>query len=116
MRRAGLHDRKHLAPLDRYVARGSGRFRPPGLFGNLYTLVSDTAPRQIVSSIIGIGGMAGAIGGMFIAKLAGYILEKTGDYRLLFLIAACAYLVNLTIIHVLNPRLEPMKFEASRNG
>jgi len=82
-----------------------------GFSANLYTLVSDTAPRQIVSSIIGIGGMAGAIGGMFIAKLAGYILEKTGEYRLLFLIAACAYLVNLTLIHVLNPRLEPMKFD-----
>jgi ACS family hexuronate transporter-like MFS transporter len=83
-----------------------------GFSANLYTLVSDTAPRQAVSSIVGIGGMAGAIGGMFIAKLAGYILQRTGDYRLLFLIAACAYLVNLAIIHALNPRLEPMKFYA----
>jgi ACS family hexuronate transporter-like MFS transporter len=83
-----------------------------GFSCNLYTLVSDTAPRHAVSSIVGIGGMAGAIGGMFIAKLAGYILEKTGEYRLLFLIAACVYLVNLTIIHLLNPRLEPMKFDA----
>ena len=85
-----------------------------GFSCNLYTLVSDTAPRQIVSSIIGIGGMAGAIGGIFIATLAGFILERTGDYRLLFLIAACVYLVNLTIIHVLNPRLEPMQFDAAQ--
>jgi ACS family hexuronate transporter-like MFS transporter len=54
--------------------------------------------------------MAGAIGGMFIAKLAGYILQWTGQYRLLFAIAACAYLVSLLIIHVLNPRLKPMEF------
>ncbi|MBN1509614.1 MAG: MFS transporter [Sedimentisphaerales bacterium] len=79
-----------------------------GFSANLYTLVSDTAPRKVVSSIVGLGGMAGAIGGMLIAKLAGYILEWTGEYRLLFLIAACAYLVNLLIIHLLNPRLAPM--------
>ncbi len=87
-----------------------------GFSCNLYTLVSDTAPRQMVSSIIGIGGMAGAIGGMFIAKLAGYILQTTGKYQLLFLIAACAYLVNLAIIHALNPRLEPMKFTAQQTS
>lgn len=79
-----------------------------GFSANLYTLVSDTAPRQVVSSIVGIGGMAGAIGGMFIAKLAGYVLQWTGEYRLLFMIAAFAYLVNLLLIHLLNPRLEPM--------
>ncbi len=84
-----------------------------GFSANLYTLVSDTAPRQVVSSIVGIGGMAAAIGGMFIAKLAGYILEWTGEYRLLFLIAASAYLVNLAVIHVLNPHLKPMEFGAA---
>ncbi|MGA2172448.1 MAG: MFS transporter [Sedimentisphaerales bacterium] len=81
-----------------------------GFSANLFTLVSDTAPRQVVSSIVGIGGMAGAIGGMFIAKLAGYVLQWTGDYRLLFAIASCAYLVNLLVIHLLNPRLKPMEF------
>jgi ACS family hexuronate transporter-like MFS transporter len=85
-----------------------------GFSANLYTLVSDTAPRQLVSSIVGIGGMAGAIGGMFIAKLAGYILEWTGEYRILFIIAASAYLVNLLIIHLLNPRLKPMEFTAQQ--
>jgi ACS family hexuronate transporter-like MFS transporter len=81
-----------------------------GFSANLFTLVSDTAPRKVVSSIVGIGGMAGAIGGMFIAKLAGYILEWTGEYRILFIIAASVYLVNLLIIHVINPRLKPMEF------
>jgi len=82
-----------------------------GFSANLYTLVSDTAPRQLVSSIVGIGGMAGAIGGMFIAKLAGYILEWTGEYRILFIIAASVYLVNLLIIHLINPSLKPMEFD-----
>jgi MFS transporter, ACS family, hexuronate transporter len=83
-----------------------------GFSANLFTLVSDTAPRQVIGSIVGIGGMAGAIGGMLIAKLAGYILEWTGQYQILFAIASCAYLVNLLIIHLLNPRLKPMEFTA----
>ncbi|MCU0916745.1 MAG: MFS transporter [Planctomycetes bacterium] len=85
-----------------------------GFSANLYTLVSDTAPRAVVSSIVGIGGMAGAIGGMLYAKFTGYVLEWTGAYWPLFLIAACAYLVSLAVIHVLSPRLEPMQFEAPR--
>jgi len=84
-----------------------------GFSANLFTLVSDTAPRQVVSSIVGIGGMAGAIGGMFIAKLAGYVLEWTGDYRILFGIASCVYLINVVIIHAINPRLKPMEFAVS---
>jgi len=48
-----------------------------GFSANLYTLVSDTVPRRAVSSVVGIGGMAGAVGGMFMAKLVGYILDKT---------------------------------------
>jgi MFS transporter, ACS family, hexuronate transporter len=81
-----------------------------GFSANLFTLVSDTAPRRTVSSIVGLGGMAGAIGGMFIAKLAGYVLQWTGEYRILFAIAACVYLINLLIIHVINPQLKPMEF------
>ena len=81
-----------------------------GWSANLYTLVSDTMPRQSVSSIVGIGGMAGSVGGMFIAQLAGYILDTTGnDYRILFGIASSAYLVALVIIQCLVPRIQPME-------
>jgi ACS family hexuronate transporter-like MFS transporter len=79
-----------------------------GWSANLYTLVSDTMPRQTVSSIVGIGGMAGAVGGMFIAKLAGYVLEWTGEYLTLFIIASSAYLIALLIIQFLVPRLQPV--------
>lgn len=82
-----------------------------GFSANLYTLVSDTCPRHSVSSIVGIGGMAGAIGGMFISKLAGYVLEWTGSYHVLFAIASSAYLAALGIIHILLPKLEPMRFK-----
>ena len=56
-----------------------------------------------------IGGLAGAIGGIFIALIVGEILQKTGSYVPIFIIAGSAYLVALLIIHVLAPRLEPAK-------
>jgi ACS family hexuronate transporter-like MFS transporter len=80
-----------------------------GWSANLFTLVSDTFPRQAVGSVVGLGGMAGAIGGMLIAKLTGYLLQVTGSYVPVFLIAAFAYLIALGVIHLLVPRLEPAK-------
>ncbi len=76
---------------------------------NLFTLVSDTFPRQAVGSVVGLGGMAGAIGGMMIAKLTGYLLDATGSYVPVFLIASFAYLAALAVIHLLVPRLEPAR-------
>jgi len=64
-------------------------------------------PKQAVGSVVGIGGMFGAIGGMIISPLVGYILDRTGSYLPIFIIAASAYLVALLIIHLLAPRLEP---------
>ncbi len=78
-----------------------------GWSANLFTLVSDTFPKQAVGSVVGLGGTAGAIGGMLIAKATGYILQATGSYVPVFLIAAFAYLVALAIVHLLVPRLEP---------
>jgi ACS family hexuronate transporter-like MFS transporter len=78
-----------------------------GWSANLFTLTSDTFPRRAVGSVVGIGGMAGAIGGVLLSKGAGYILEWTGSYLTLFIIAGCAYLLALLIIQLLMPRLEP---------
>ncbi len=80
-----------------------------GWSANLFTTASDMFPRKAVGSVVGLGGMAGAVGGMLIAKLTGYILDATGSYLPVFFIAAFAYLVGLAIIHVLVPRLEPAK-------
>jgi ACS family hexuronate transporter-like MFS transporter len=77
-----------------------------GWSANLFTLTSDTFPRCAVGSVVGIGGMAGAIGGMLIALVVGEILQRTGSYVPIFIIAGSAYLVALTIIHLLAPRLE----------
>ena len=80
-----------------------------GWSANVYTLVSDTFPRQAVGSVIGFGGMCGAVGGMLIAKVTGYLLQTTGSYLPVFMIAGTTYLVTLAIVHVLSPRLEPAR-------
>lgn len=80
-----------------------------GWSANLFTLASDTFPRQVVGAVVGLGGTAAAIGGMLLAKLTGAILEFTGSYLPVFLIAASAYLVSLLVIHVMMPRLEPVQ-------
>jgi ACS family hexuronate transporter-like MFS transporter len=78
-----------------------------GFSANLFTLTSDMFPAQAVGSVVGMGGMAGAIGGMLIAKIVGYTLQWTGSYMLPFLIAGCSYLLALAAIQLLAPRLEP---------
>src|ERR1044072_1945981 len=81
---------------------------------NLFTTTSDMFPRRAVGSVVGIGGMAGAIGGMMIARLVGEILERTGSYVPIFIIAASAYLAALLVFHLLSPRLEPAKLEPQK--
>ncbi|MEP6850516.1 MAG: MFS transporter [Acidobacteriota bacterium] len=78
-----------------------------GWSANIFTLSSDMFPKQAVGSVVGIGGMMGAVGGMLISPLVGLILDKTGSYLPIFIIAASAYLIALLIIHLLAPRLEP---------
>jgi ACS family hexuronate transporter-like MFS transporter len=80
-----------------------------GFSANLYTLTSDMFPARAVGSVVGIGGMAGAIGGLFIATVVGHVLQWTGSYRVPFLIAGSAYLLALVIIHALVPTMEPAK-------
>jgi len=72
---------------------------------NLYTLPSDLFPRSAVGSVIGIGGTVGAIGGMIMAKYAGFVLDSIGSYTPLFAVAGSAYFLALGAVHLLSPRL-----------
>ncbi|MFV0624365.1 MFS transporter [Sphingomonas sp. ac-8] len=72
---------------------------------NLYTLPSDIFPRAAVGSVVGIGGTVGAIGGMLMAKYAGYVLDSIGSYVPLFAVAGTAYFLALLSVHLLSPRL-----------
>jgi MFS transporter, ACS family, hexuronate transporter len=78
-----------------------------GFSTNLFTLPSDMFPARAVGSVVGIGGMAGAVGGMLIAKIVAYFLQWTGSYAIPFLIAGSAYLVALAAIQILAPQLHP---------
>jgi ACS family hexuronate transporter-like MFS transporter len=51
--------------------------------------------------------MAGAVGGMLIAKVVGYVLQWTGSYLPIFIIAGSAYLTALLVVHLLVPRFSP---------
>lgn len=78
-----------------------------GFSANLFTLTSDLFPSRAVGSVVGIGGMAGAVGGMLIAQIVGHVLQWTNSYMIPFFIAASAYFVALLLIHKLSPKLEP---------
>jgi ACS family hexuronate transporter-like MFS transporter len=82
-----------------------------GFSANLYTITSDMFPARAVGSVVGMGGMAGAIGGWLIADVVGHVLQWTGSYMVPFAMAGCAYLVALAVIHLLAPRLEPARIE-----
>jgi ACS family hexuronate transporter-like MFS transporter len=93
-----------------------------GFSANLFTIVSDTIPRKAVSSVVGMGGTAGSVGGVGFALLIGRILDWTNavygkkDYLVPFLIAGSVYLLAAMIIHLLLPRLEPMTFDEERQS
>ena len=83
---------------------------------NIFTTASDMFPKRAVASVVGIGGMAGAVGGILIARIAGALLDhykalgsiETG-YYIMFIICGSAYLLAWTVMHLLAPRLEWVK-------
>jgi MFS transporter, ACS family, aldohexuronate transporter len=78
-----------------------------GWSANIYTLASDMFPRSAVASVVGFATMAGSFSGMFVAKAVGYILQRTGSYVPVFVMAGLAYLVAFGFVQVLAPRLKP---------
>jgi len=85
-----------------------------GFSANLFTTASDMFPGNAVASVAGLGGMAGGIGGMLIAKIVGYVLQQTQSYLIPFLICGFAYLIAVLVLHALAPRLRPAEFPGAR--
>jgi ACS family hexuronate transporter-like MFS transporter len=65
-------------------------------------------PRSAVGAVVGIGGMAGSVGGVLFALSTGWVLQITHSYTPLFVIAACAYLAGLLFLHTMAPGLRPV--------
>jgi MFS transporter, ACS family, hexuronate transporter len=83
-----------------------------GWSANIFTLASDMFPRRAVGSVVGIGGFAGAVGGIILSKTIGTVLQATGgNYVPIFLIAACAYMSALVVMHLLAPKLQPVDLD-----
>ena len=79
---------------------------------NLFTFSSDMFPKRAVGSVVGIGGMGGAVGGMFIALAVGQILTATGgSYVIIFAMAGTAYLLAFGVIHLLVPTITPVSLD-----
>ena len=72
------------------------------------TTASDLFPSHAVASVVGMGGMAGAVGGMSIANIVGHVLQATGSYFVPFQMAGTAYLIALGVMQVMVPRLQPV--------
>ncbi|AYL95452.1 MFS transporter [Mucilaginibacter celer] len=82
---------------------------------NIFTTASDMFPKKALSSVVGIGGMAGSVGGILFPLLVGNILEfykKAGHitvgYNIIFIICGCAYLLAWIIMHLLSPKMKPV--------
>lgn len=83
---------------------------------NIYTTASDVFPKSAVSSVIGIGGMAGSVGGILFPLIVGALLEKykaagniTAGYNLLFIICGSMYLIAWLIMHFLVPKARQVR-------
>ena len=77
---------------------------------NIFTMVTDLVPKQVVATVTGFATTVSTLGGMLMALLVGYVLNEAGNegYNIAFAIASCGYLVGIAIIHLLVPRLTPI--------
>ncbi len=76
-----------------------------GWSANLYSFVSDTMPKEAISSVVGLGGFVAYFTGGFVNGLTGYILEKTGSYVYVFAYFSGMYLLSLLAIQLLVRRI-----------
>lgn len=83
---------------------GLGLFALQGWAANCYTVVSDLFPKGMVASVVGLGTFAGSLAGIAYAELAGAVLERSGNYQVLFVIAGVACPVGIILLHLLVPR------------
>ncbi len=83
-----------------------------GWSANLFTTPSDMFPKSAVGAVVGIGGMAGSVGGALLATFTGHVLERTHSYSALFILASSVYLLALLIMRLLAPGLKKVELSA----
>jgi len=80
-----------------------------GWASNIFTIVSDIYPKKAVGSMVGLSGFAGAIGGALSATFVGILLEATGSYFLIFLVASTVYMINWLILKLSIKQIQPIE-------
>jgi len=85
---------------------------------NIFTTVSDMFPKKAIGSVTGIGGMAGGIGGILIARAAGLLLAHYTalnkieiGYGILFMVCSSGYIVAWVVMHLLVPKFSLVKLD-----
>jgi len=80
----------------------------------ILSIPPDMFPKRAVGSVIGLGGFAGGVGGMIMAKSTGLVLDATnGNYTLIFAACTTVYFLAVLAIHLLSPRLAPVTVESA---
>ena len=76
----------------------------------IFTLVSDVFPKKAIASVVGIGGMVGAVSGIIVDYLLGTVLDQAGNsgYFWAFLSAGSLYLIVLGLVHIIMPDMTPL--------
>ena len=80
-----------------------------GFSSNNYTLCSDLFPKSMVGVVSGLGGFFGYIGASIFASFTGVWKEHTGNYVAPCIVASLSYLISILAIHLVSPRLTPVK-------
>jgi MFS transporter, ACS family, hexuronate transporter len=81
-----------------------------GWSANIFTTASDMFPRSAVGAVVGIGGMAGSVGGALLAAFTGHVLQRTHSYSVLFIMASSVYLIALLLMNLLAPKFRRAEF------
>ena len=87
-----------------------------GFSCNIFSTPSDMFRARSVATVVGIGGTAGALGGTLFAAFAGYLLNRTHNYSMLFAVCGCSYVVAVALFQLLVPRLQHQDSGAELNA
>ena len=83
-----------------------------GWSANLFSFVSDTMPREAISSVVGMGGFVTYFTGGLISAATGHILQKTGSYVPVFVYFSGMYVVSIAAMHLLVPKIQQVELKA----
>ncbi|MFT3788505.1 MAG: MFS transporter [Tepidisphaeraceae bacterium] len=85
-----------------------------GWSSNMYTIISDTLPKDAVATTVGIGTAFGSIGSALFQFLVAFWLMQTGNYALPMVLAGSLYLMGWLVLHLLLPRIEPARIDPNQ--